>query len=395
MPATTEQVQALLSDGRVGVRVELWQNGQKVATPAVEAWSVEVATGAARSLTLTLAAFDDLLPVEVISGTNGTYGDGTYGGGIYGNVRRRSLAGLVQIVSTQVKVWYRRFDRLGVVHEFPAGVFDVSAEDFTLGEADEETVTVTAYDARRSIAKAGWVDRYKAGTGVDVWTHCCNIATTARPGLTCDTAADLGVTKKLGARRFYGLGKDMDPWQAIEDLAKRAGLRPFINAEGRLTAAKLPDLGSNPPADWVFREGDGGTIVTAGTGHDDEEMANTVIAVGSSTKKGLIYAIAVNDRPGDPYAVSKIGRRAVTISASGCENSGEAQALADAELRRRLGVAETYTVDALVLPFLEEYDVVKVVSDQLDASDLALLDGYSITGAQDPVTTYNATRRLS
>lgn len=378
--------------------MEWWSpEGVRVANPLPDTWNVQVQSGSARSLAATFASFDNLLPVEKTVGMTRKYETGTYGTGTYGPVKRTVLDSLLQVAGTVVKVWWTI--RTGTqVFEVKAGEFTVSSQSFELGEAeDDETLTLTAYDARRAIEKAGWTQAYKVAAGTNVWSAAVAIAVRALPGVKYRSAAFLGVTKTTAVRLWFGLGgtEDLDPWAAIVKLAGLAGRIPYIDADGYLTSAPIPALGSNPAPVWHFVEGDGGTIFSAGVSHDDEELVNTVVVTGSTTKKGLIYAVAQNNTAGDPYRVSRIGKRTLTINASGVDSTAEAQELADLNLRHQQGLTEKFTVDAVLLPWLEEFAVVKVTSEDLATDDLALLDSFTIHDGQDPGTGYNLTRRVA
>lgn len=399
---TTETLNRIMTTGgRRSYRAELWikdaNENKLVARPLIADWNIMVSRGSARTMTGTIYGFDNLLVDTTTIGFLGTYGDadknGKYGDGPYGEYIREILDTNLRLGAGILKMWRIYKDGVNSV-EIPIATLHLTATSYKVSP-DGQAVTFYADDSRKILADASWGGYYKTFNNANIWDTVRNICTTVSNNITVSSTAAVGITQTAGPLKFGISGEDISPWDAIVHLCTIAGYTPFVTATGVLTAIKTPD--PTDPADpvFTFTIGDGGTIKSTTLGYNIDDVYNAVEVTGETIKSGLIWAYVVNDDMSDPLSVYRLGHaRALKINAAGVQVQTTAQTIANRELRRNRGISENIEIESIEISFLEEYDTVRLIDEDLNYNEDIQLTGYTITDSQDPSTTYACYRRF-
>lgn len=168
---------------------------------------------------------------------------------------------------------------------------------------------------------------------------------------------------------------DRPVWEAAQDLADTLGRQLFYDGDGYL---RLRNRGGNPV--WTFRDGDGGSLVSAPqVSYSTSELRNAVQVRRTFTttrgkgkhKKELQHSRYIrveppNGHPLSPAALGRNGRKRYlpeTIDGGNITHK-RAVSIANARLNALLDESVAVTFDSLPLPHLEPGDRVRVRTDE-------------------------------
>jgi hypothetical protein len=178
--------------------------------------------------------------------------------------------------------------------------------------------------------------------------------------------------------RNVSVGGDRLPWVVAKQLARSVGYQLFYDGKGVARMRKFPTASV-----FSFREGSGGSVKTEPeAGFDIDTVINAVEVFGKkpeqtsgSTAKKQPHARVVADRshPLSPWSLGGNGAagnrkpRFIPIIIEDDSITKDSEALERAKARLKQGLLESVEVrfDSLVIPHLEERDVVRVVTDQV------------------------------
>jgi len=176
------------------------------------------------------------------------------------------------------------------------------------------------------------------------------------------------------------------PWERAVEIANLPGnFRPlYYDENGYLVWAPDPDPNLLAPV-WDVWPDDGtsrpGTalpgefsfLVSASKRIDTSEFRNYVEVVGASVHSVPVRAVAMDNDPNSPTAVSRIGYRIFRWNGGRPDRLittvEEAQARADYELRQRLRWQERIPLTLTELPVLQPWDVLRLRIPDCDVSD--------------------------
>jgi hypothetical protein len=179
--------------------------------------------------------------------------------------------------------------------------------------------------------------------------------------------------------RNVSVGGDKLPWQVAKSLAASLGYQLFYDGNGHCWMRKNP-TGSV----FTFATGTGGSIKTdIDAGFSIENLVNAVEVLGKKPKKRKGHTtkkrphakvVANRSHPLSPYWPDGLGRPGgprffpLVIEDDGIETDKEAKDRANRALRSGLLEGVDVSFDSLVIPHLQELDVVKAKSEKWQGS---------------------------
>lgn len=184
-----------------------------------------------------------------------------------------------------------------------------------------------------------------------------------------ETRLDLpDMPQRLG--RDVSLAREDPIWPVVKRLARDAGRQVFYNARGWAKARRVPGN-----VQWVFRDGEQATLTSVPSDVIHAEDAVNVVKVIGGVPKGAKRPVRGRaDAPaGHRFSARKLGRGdplvprylPLILDRDNILTVGEANDLAERELRDGLRRPQDAAFDALPNPLLEELDLVRVASDDL------------------------------
>lgn len=170
-------------------------------------------------------------------------------------------------------------------------------------------------------------------------------------------------------------------WKVMAQLADAIGYELYFRADGTLTMRPYPDP-TTSPVRWSFSEGSGGTLINYSRSSTDSRVFNHIIVTGAAlgsdsenlpsgltstaaAASEVVFAEAINNLPGSPTAVDRIGDRVVLYESDLFTTASQAQDYATTQLR--IGALEEYTMsfESLILPWLEGSDIIEIVENRV------------------------------
>ena len=166
--------------------------------------------------------------------------------------------------------------------------------------------------------------------------------------------------------RNVSVGDDKLPWQVAKSLAASIGYHLFYDGEGICRMRRIPRSRV-----FTFHEGTNGSIKSqVDAGFSIDRVVNAVEVFGKKPKKEKgktqkkrphARAVAPRNHPLSPWALGRNGGPRYlpeVIEDDGITSNKEARRRANAELRSGLLESIDVAYDAVVIPYLEENDVV-------------------------------------
>lgn len=170
--------------------------------------------------------------------------------------------------------------------------------------------------------------------------------------------------------RNVSVGDDKLPWDVAKKLAESIGFQLYFDGQGHACMRRRPENVS-----FVFHEGRGGSLKSKPTaGFNIDNLINAVEVFGKKPEKDKgkkqPHAVAIADRthPLSPWALGRSGGPRylpVVIEDDALNTDQKARDRADSELRWRLRSSVDMMYDTLVIPHLEELDVVHLSSERV------------------------------
>lgn len=169
----------------------------------------------------------------------------------------------------------------------------------------------------------------------------------------------------------FSLGKETHPWDVAKQLSRTENCDLFYDGRGVMVMRKRTTSNA-----FTFSTGNGGMVESSPkVAFASDNLKNLIWVKGAIPRAGRapIEAIAVapNNHPMSPR---RLGRNGVqrfmleTITDDSIRTLAEAHELANTTLAQRLLQGVDVTFDALVMPLLEEYDVVTIATDDFSTA---------------------------
>lgn len=272
----------------------------------------------------------------------------------------------------------------GTVETVPLGVFRV---DSLAGDPDLGPVTIAGSGLEAVFSDDRFTEPYSTRANSAAVTAITGLVRESIPGIVVvSTVSD----EPLGPRTW---DRDTDRWDAVRELATAVGAEAYVDADGQVVVAELPDLLTAPVA-WSVDAGPGGVLISAERGYSREGMYNVVVASGENTETNapLVTAIAEDDDPTSPtYVSGPFGRVPRFYSSPTLTTTAHAQAAANTLLRSSLKPTSQADITALPNPCLEPGDVIRVTYGSGDR-ELHQVQSYTIdlSGGDFTLTTISA-----
>jgi hypothetical protein len=191
-------------------------------------------------------------------------------------------------------------------------------------------------------------------------------------------------------------------WKVIRDMADLIGYEVYFRSDGYLTMRQIPDP-TLSPVSWSFTSDFGGSLVDYDKSTDDSRVFNHIIVTGAAlgaepsalagavtgaNVSEIVFAEALNNDPGSPTRISRIGDRTKPYESDYFTSVAQAQDYAN--LMLRIASLEEYDMNftSLIIPFLDASDIIEIeqsTDDQYTPSRF-LLSNFTIPMSLGPMT---------
>lgn len=169
----------------------------------------------------------------------------------------------------------------------------------------------------------------------------------------------------------FSLGKETHPWDVAKQLSRTENCDLFYDGRGTMTLRKRTTSNA-----FTFTTEDGGMVTSSPkVAFSSDNLKNLVWVKGAVPRAGRapIEAIAVapNNHPMSPRRLGRNNAQRfllTTITDDTIRTLAEAHAIANTTLNQALLQGVDVTFDAMVMPLLEEFDVVTVKTDDFSTA---------------------------
>lgn len=279
---------------------------------------------------------------------------------------------------SEVRLWHGlRLDD-GTEEYVPVGTFRIVAPKVTRGPRGLQ-IELQGKDRARTVQRARFTDFYRVPSGTNYATAISNILTSRIPTITTSFTT---VTYQTGELLFEA---GDDPWEAAVDMAQAVGMELYVDPLGVFVLRPEP----NPAGDPVvarYTEGTGGGLLAIQKILDDEGTYNHTIVTGEKTENTVpVRAEALDINPSSPtYVYGPYGDVPTFFVSKMVTTTAQAQAAADALLRRKLATLETVDAAVVANPAHEGGDVVYLESARLGVADNYVTDRFELPFGPGP-----------
>lgn len=288
----------------------------------------------------------------------------------------------------EIRLWRGiRFDD-GAEELVPMGTLRISDVEISDSRENMEII-VSGFDRSRPISRNRLTTNYTipAGTnyGTAIRDMVANFAPFAVTFNFVDVASNI-VTPKL----VFGASGDMgggDPWKYATEMAESIGMELFFDPVGVCRLRRVPAIGVDPVV-WTYDEGPKGIMLYVNRRISDEEFRNYILVTGESTSNtDPVSAVAQDNSATSETGIPTMGRVPGFFQSRYIRTTAQAQEMADAQLRKRIGATEAARIISIVNPAHEAGDVIKVVRARSKVNRQYVMQNLTIPlGAQEVIT---------
>lgn len=253
----------------------------------------------------------------------------------------------------------------------------VSLGIFTLSDdtrrASTSLVACSGSDRARRVSRASLTDYYVIPFNTNYATAIRDLVNSRVSGLTYSFTSTDKTTPLLV------FSPQDDPWAKAQEMAASIGCELFFDREGVCVLRPVPDPNTAPLA-ATYTEGVSATLLDVTRRRDDEGTFNHIIIVGASIgSTAPVLAEAKDENQDSPtYIGGPFGDVPKWITSGYITTLAQAQAQADAELTKVLGLAEKVDVEVVVDPTLSPGDVIEVAASSALVSDRYVVDSFTV-----------------
>ena len=360
-PISDKLAAALRRSFRLKCTVEVWYDGNPVATLPVNDGSVTVdrTSSTRRSIDLTIAS-PDFVPLYVNSPL------APYGAEL------RVFSGIVFMDGSDEQV--------------PLGVFRIESVDWE--EESGSFPLVKGYDRSKGVIDAKFLMPYDA-SGRSAFAVLSSLVTDV---VNCDVLIDPALRDYVmpGGSVF-----DSERWDAVQSICAGMGAEAYFDVYGNLVVTAIPSIAQDTPhatAVWSVNHGPDGVLVSAQRGITRTGVYNAVAATGSATDSDqappIGFAADTDPRsptywgpatalPYGPYAPTPFGQAVMRYSNNLLTTTSQCETAARGQLANSLGLARSLSFGCVPNPALDAGDLILV--EYLSAqSELHLIDTLEI-----------------
>lgn len=263
-----------------------------------------------------------------------------------------------------------------------AGISSVEVSDAREGM----NISMAGSDRSREIQRNRLLENYVVPVGTNYTQAIQDLIAAKRPSTTFSFEATAYVTPEL----VFGSSGDQaggDPWKYAREMAQSIGMEVFFDVMGVCILRKVPDP---QPIDKVatYEEGPQSMLLYVNKRIDDEETRNAILVSGESTSNSApIRGYAEDNDPNSPFYVNgPFGKVPGFFQSGYVRTQAQADELAAAILRQRLGNTETARIISTVNPALEPGDLILVKRSASKVNAHYVIDKLTIPlGAQEPL----------
>lgn len=275
----------------------------------------------------------------------------------------------------------------GVDEMVPLGIFIITSVS-VVDESDGIRITVEGSDRSLRIARSKWSSN-------DFWIDSGTAKETAIQNILIDrwpqVQTNFPATGQTTAILYPTLDQNSDPWRKALEIAESAALDLYFDEIGVARMRPIPDPDTGLPV-ISYEDGDDAVLVSLSRSLSTDESANGVIYTGEGTNLSIgVIGEAWDDNPASPTYRPVYGDQPVFLSSPTILTTSEAQAAAQAELRKRIGATEKIEWGQIVNPAHDVYDLVQLTRGPSKVNAVLMLD--SLTIPLEPDGTMSAVAR--
>lgn len=360
-PISEKLAAALRRSFRLKCTVEVWYDGNPVATLPVHDGSVTVdrTSSTRRSVDLTIAS-PDFVPLYVNSPL------APYGAEL------RVFSGIVFMDGSDEQV--------------PLGVFRIESVDWE--EESGSFPAVKGYDRSKGVIDAKFLMPYDA-SGRSAFAVLAALVTDV---VDCDVLIDPVLRDYVipGGSVF-----DSERWDAVQSIAAGMGAEAYFDVYGNLVVTAIPEIAqdtSHDTAVWAVDHGEDGVLVSAQRGVTRSGVYNAVAATGATSDSDeappIGFAADTDPRsptywgpatalPYGPYTPTPFGQAVMRYSNNLLTTTSQCETAARGQLANSLGLARSLSFGCVPNPALDAGDLILVVYLN-DQAELHLIDTLDI-----------------
>ena len=256
----------------------------------------------------------------------------------------------------------------------PLGVFiitSVNVED----RIDGIKISVEGSDRSLRIARAKWSDnRFWIDSGTAKETAIRNILIDRWSSVQTAFPATGQTTTIL----YPTLDQNSDPWRKAQEIAQSAAMDLYFDELGICRMRPIPDPDTGTPI-ITYADGEEAVLISLSKNLSTDESANGVIYTGEGTNLAIgIIGSAWDMNPASPTYRPVYGDQPVFLSSPTILTTAEAQAAAEAELRKRIGATEKISWGQIVNPAHDVFDLIAIEREPSKVDAVLMVDSLSI-----------------
>lgn len=177
-------------------------------------------------------------------------------------------------------------------------------------------------------------------------------------------------------------------WEALSDICTPHNYEVIFDANGFLVLRESSDPAASAPV-FTFKQGADGNVTRYEASSADSRIYNSIVVTGESSDSEIppVYATAKNTDVNSPTSIQALGERVYQYTSSFITTTAQAQAVADNFLTLHALEEYEFSLDALMLPWLDSGDVVRWIDDEAAPDDPStyLLSSLSIPLSLSPM----------
>lgn len=333
---------------KVATLVDLYQEGEKIATiyPLDGSVSVDSRRTVRRTLSMTVVDEDGALTPS-----------------------QNATTGLITPYGTELAV-YRgiEYGTQGEQELVPVGVFVITQVDVTESDSGE-SISLQASDRSVRISRNKFLDPYQIASG-----------TSLEAGLTgmlrdrwVDVETDFPATGIELPDVVIDAQSGGDPWASAATIAEAFGYDLAFDPDGIARMRLIPDVLADDPAE-VYEDGTEAVVTSLSRSFDSTRSYNAVVVTSQGTGADVPFrAIAWDENPNSiTYRYGSFGEVPFFYESSLITDAEQAAVTAGALLRKATGTSEAVSWGQIVNPAHDVLDVVRL-RRQAKGLDLVLL----------------------
>lgn len=266
------------------------------------------------------------------------------------------------------------------------GVFGIADNEIT-DSGENFSMVVSGYDRSRKVSRAKFADWYPLATGITYDQAIIGILEYTVPQLNLDYSKIVSTGTTVPPGTAYEIGKD--PLKAIKELAAAVGCYFEFDLYGQPVLQYEPDPTLLVPV-FEYTEGDACIILSLQRHLDDEDTYNGAIIRGNNPNTSTAPPLATvwDDNPNSPtYYLGQYGRVPYIPDPDPLvTTAAQANDVAIAELRKRVGTTEKVWFPGVCNPMHEIRDAISIVRTKSKINAVYLIDSINYgMAAGDPM----------